>query len=224
MNVQPPLLAPAYKSTVARAPRQGLIPLVPDDMRGETGNGWSAPLPEGAGDLTRNARAGGAPVGECLNVVGTVCDPAGRPLAGVLLELWQANAAGRYAHPVDTHDAPLDPNFHGSGYVVTDEQGRYAFRTIRPGAYPWGNHANAWRPAHIHFSLLGPRLGARLVSQMYFEGDPLLALDPIFQSVPAAGRELLCARLDMAAGEEGVAIGLRFDIVLGAPGIGVEPV
>jgi protocatechuate 3,4-dioxygenase beta subunit len=132
-----------------------------------------------------------------------------------LIELWQANAAGRYAHRVDRHDAPLDPNFMGAGRALTDGDGRYRFVTIKPGAYPWGNHTNAWRPSHIHFSLWGPSFLTRLVTQMYFPGDPLLALDPIYNSVPdPRGRERLIASFDISLTEPERALGYRFDIVL----------
>jgi protocatechuate 3,4-dioxygenase beta subunit len=143
-----------------------------------------------------------------------VTDEAGRPVRRALVELWQANSAGRYLHPGDTHDAPLDPNFTGIGRTITDDDGRYRFVTIVPGAYPWKNHAFAWRPRHIHFSLIGNAPVSRLVTQMYFPGDPLLDLDPIFQSVPAAARDRLLARLELPLGTEGIALGYRFDIVL----------
>lgn len=149
-----------------------------------------------------------------IKVAGRVLDQAGRPIARTLIEIWQANAAGRYAHARDQWDAPIDPNFTGMGRVVTDDLGRYAFTSIRPGAYPWGNHTNAWRPAHIHLSLVGPTFATRLVTQMYFEGDPLIALDPIAQSVPAAARDRLVARFDLALTEPSHALGYGFDIVL----------
>ena len=131
------------------------------------------------------------------------------------MELWQANAAGRYAHRIDQHAAPLDPNFTGAGRAITDAEGRYRFLTIKPGAYPWLNHANAWRPAHIHFSLWGPSFLTRLVTQMYFPGDPLLALDPIYNSVPdPRGRERLISRFDLSLTQPEYALGYRFDIVV----------
>jgi protocatechuate 3,4-dioxygenase beta subunit len=142
-------------------------------------------------------------------------DEDGRPQRGTLVEIWQANAAGRYLHARDTHDAPLDPNFAGVGHTLTDDDGCYRFTTIRPGAYPWGNHRNAWRPVHIHFSLLGPAWASRLITQMYFPGDPLLAADPIFNSVPdPAARERLIAAFDWDATVPDFALGYRFDIVL----------
>jgi protocatechuate 3,4-dioxygenase beta subunit len=148
-------------------------------------------------------------------VSGRVTDEAGRPVGDAMIELWQANAAGRYHHERDSRDVPLDPNFRGAGRVFTDGDGSYRFVSIRPGAYPWGNHANAWRPNHIHFSLFGPSWGARLVTQMYFPGDPLLALDPIYQSVhdPAA-RARLVAVLDLELAQPDGALSYRFDIVL----------
>jgi len=155
-----------------------------------------------------------APLGEKMVLVGRVLDDGGRPVRRSLVELWQANASGKYPHPVDDHDAPHDPNFMGKGQVLTDDEGRYRFVTIKPGAYPWQNHAFAWRPAHLHFSLFGNAYAQRLITQMFFPGDPLCAIDPIFNSVPEAGRKLLVADLDLQHGIEGVALGYRFDIVL----------
>jgi protocatechuate 3,4-dioxygenase, beta subunit len=164
-------------------------------------------------DLTR--QHAGAPVGQRIVVEGRVLDEAGRPVPHTLIEIWQANAAGRYAHRVDHWDAPLDQNFTGGGRTLTDAEGRYRFVTIRPGAYPWRNHYNAWRPAHIHFSLFGQAFLTRLVTQMYFPGDPLLSLDPIFNSVPdARARERLIAAFDLSLTEPAFALGYRFDLVL----------
>jgi protocatechuate 3,4-dioxygenase, beta subunit len=164
-------------------------------------------------DLTRQHAA--PPQGERIVVAGRVLDEEGRGLPGTLVEVWQANAAGRYAHPRDLHDAPLDPNFSGTGRTLTDAEGRYRFVTIKPGAYPWENHANAWRPAHIHFSVAGESFLTRLVTQMYFPGDPLLRLDPIFNSIlDPRSRERLVASFDLALTEPGRALGYRFDIVL----------
>jgi len=164
-------------------------------------------------DLTNRHR--GKPIGERIIVEGRVIDEDGRAVRDSLVELWQANAAGRYAHRVDRHDAPLDPNFTGAGRALTDAEGRYRFVTIKPGAYPWLNHSNAWRPAHIHFSLWGPSFLTRLVTQMYFPGDPLLALDPIYNSVPdPRGRERLLANFDLSLTQPEHALGYRFDIVL----------
>jgi protocatechuate 3,4-dioxygenase, beta subunit len=163
-------------------------------------------------DLT--VQHGGAPLGERIVVQGRVLEEGGRPVGGVLVEVWQANAAGRYRHDGDRHPAPLDPNFSGAGRCVTDAEGRFRFVTVRPGAYPWRNHHNAWRPAHIHFSVLGRSFLQRLVTQMYFPGDPLLAVDPILGSVPAAARGRLVARLDLDATVPEWALGYRWDIVL----------
>jgi protocatechuate 3,4-dioxygenase beta subunit len=144
-----------------------------------------------------------------------VLDEDGRPVPGALVEVWQANAAGRYRHKVDTYDAPLDPNFTGGGRMLTDEDGRYSFKTIKPGPYPWGNHHNAWRPAHVHFSLFGAGILSRLVTQMYFPGDPLQPLDPIFNSIPdAAARQRLVSRLDMERSEPNYMLAYKWDLVL----------
>jgi protocatechuate 3,4-dioxygenase beta subunit len=168
-------------------------------------------------DLTR--QHDGEPLGERIIVTGRVLERDGRPVRGALIEIWQANAAGRYRHAVDQHPAPLDPNFTGAGRTVTDDEGRYRFVTVKPGAYPWKNHENAWRPAHIHFSLFGRAFLSRLVTQMYFPGDPLFALDPIYQSIrdPKA-RERLVSEFDISATEAEWALGYRFDIVLRGPG------
>jgi protocatechuate 3,4-dioxygenase beta subunit len=173
--------------------------------------------PEGVatrdGDLTR--QHGGAPLGERIIVNGRVLDEDGRPVGGTLIEIWQANAAGRYAHESDQHDAPLDPNFSGGGRLITDADGRYTFTTIKPGAYPWGNHDNAWRPAHIHFSIFGPAFATRLVTQMYFPGDPLLAADPIWNSLADENaRNRLVSIFDWETTSPGYALGYRFNIVL----------
>jgi protocatechuate 3,4-dioxygenase beta subunit len=209
----PPLLYPTYRSTSVRAPLRPLI-VIPQTLSETTGPvyGHSDVAPEEA-DLTRQHVA--EPQGERIIVSGRVLDENDRPLRGSLIEIWQCNAAGRYRHEVDQHSAPIDPNFTGGGRAVTDEQGRYQFTTIKPGAYPWGNHHNAWRPAHIHFSLFGPCFLTRLVTQMYFPGDPLLAFDPIFNSIPDAGtRDRLVCRFDLAATKPGWALGYVFDIVL----------
>jgi protocatechuate 3,4-dioxygenase beta subunit len=165
-------------------------------------------------DLTINAAKNGAPLGERIIVTGRVLDEDGRPVPNTLIEVWQANAAGRYIHKVDQHDAPLDPNFLGAGRCVTDGEGRYRFKTIKPGAYPWGNHVNAWRPNHIHFSLFGPSFLTRLVTQMYFPGDPLLALDPIYNSVPEGARERMISAFSIDITEPDYALGYVWDIVL----------
>lgn len=210
---QPPYLYPAYRSTVARAPKKPLVPLI-QTLSEITGPvyGHDKVRPSDT-DLTR--QHDGEPLGERIIVAGRVMDTSGKPLPDTLLEIWQANAAGRYRHEGDNHPAPLDPNFSGGGRCVTDAHGRYRFVTIKPGAYPWGNDANAWRPAHIHFSLFGPGFATRLVTQMYFPGDPLLALDPIANSVsdPKA-RERMTARLDMDNTVPEWALAYEFNIVL----------
>ncbi len=151
-----------------------------------------------AADADLTGRHAHEPIGERIIVTGRVLDSGGRPVPGTLVEIWQANAAGRYAHTVDDHPAPLDANFDGTGRCMTDSEGRYRFVTVKPGAYPWRNHLNAWRPAHIHFSLLGRPFTQRLVTQMYFPGDPLFAQDPIFNSIPdPAARQRLIARFDL---------------------------
>jgi protocatechuate 3,4-dioxygenase beta subunit len=210
----PPLHYPPYASTVLRAPRQQAvrIPRGPSELSGPAYGSESVGLLDA--DLTHNGRRNGEPLGERIIVTGTVRDDSGRPVANSLIEIWQANAAGRYNHAVDRHDAPLDPNFFGGGRCATDAAGRYRFYTVKPGAYPWRNHPNAWRPNHIHFSLFGPVIGSRLVTQMYFPGDPLLAIDPIFQGVPEAARQRLIARFAIEATEPEFALGFVFDIVL----------
>lgn len=211
---QPPFIHADYKSSRLRGPTKAPV-AIPISLSERTGPrpGPDKPDPLDS-DLTRNARRNGEPIGERIIVTGRVTDEDGQPLAGALVEIWQANAAGRYAQASDRHDAPLDPNFLGAGRCVCDAQGRYAFRTVKPGAYPWRNHPNAWRPSHVHLSLFGPRLSSRLVTQFYFPGDPLLALDPIFNAVPEDARDRLIAAFDPAATEPEHALGYRFDIVL----------
>ena len=171
------------------------------------------PVHPGDADLTR--QHAGEPLGERIIVTGRVLDSDGRPVRNTLVEVWQANAAGRYVDPSDDHPAPLDPNFTGAGRCMTDDEGLYRFVTVKPGAYPWRNHANAWRPAHVHFSLFGPAFGSRLITQMYFPGDPLIPLDPILNSIPdPRGRELLVARLDLDTTVPEWALGYQWDIVL----------
>jgi len=170
-------------------------------------------LTESDSDLTRQHKA--EPQGERILVAGRLLDERSCPVAESLIEIWQTNAAGRYVHTADQHDAPLDPNFTGAGRALTNSDGWYQFTTVKPGAYPWGNHPNAWRPAHIHFSLFGPSFLSRLVTQMYFPEDPLLSLDPILQSVTdATERERLVSTLDFDLTQPGWALGYRFDIVL----------
>jgi protocatechuate 3,4-dioxygenase, beta subunit len=212
-EIDPPYLFPDYRSTRLRAPREALLSLPPDSLD------VPGPLvPPGFvrdrdNDLTAHGKA--APLGEKMVVAGRVLDESGRPVRRSLIEIWQANASGRYDHPGDTHDAPLDPNFSGVGRTLTGDEGEYRFVTIKPGAYPWQNHAFAWRPQHIHFSLLGNAPVQRLITQMYFPGDPLLDIDPVYNSVPDEGaRRRLIATLALETGIEGIALGYRFDIVL----------
>lgn len=214
-SVHPPYLYEPYRSTVARSPRQPLAPM-PQTLSELTGPVYGhedvGPLDH---DLTRNAAKNGEPIGERIIVVGRVMDEDGRPVPNALIEVWQANSAGRYIHKKEVHDAPLDPNFTGAGRCLTDENGEYRFVTIRPGAYPWGNHHNAWRPAHIHFSLFGRNFLQRLVTQMFFPGDPLLPLDPIYNGIPdEEGRQLLIAEYAHDVTRPEWALGYRFDIVL----------
>ena len=209
----PPYLYPAYGSTRLRSPTQPLLELAADafDIPGPL-------VPRGFvrdrdNDLTLHGKS--APLGEKMVLVGRVTDENGRPVRDSLVEIWQANASGRYHHPGDNHDAPLDPNFLGIGRTFTDAQANYRFVTIKPGSYPWQNHPFAWRPQHIHFSLLGNAPVQRLVTQMYFPGDPLLAIDPVYQSVPdAKARERLICTQHLETGIEMIALGYRFDIVL----------
>jgi protocatechuate 3,4-dioxygenase beta subunit len=216
-NIFPPFLYAAYRSTIKRAPTQQLIdvPLTLSELTGP-GPALSVIVPEDA-DLTRNAGTGGEALGQRIIVTGRVLDAAGRPLPYTLIEVWQANAAGRYIHKNDQWPGPLDPHFLGIGRCLSDGEGRYRFLTVRPGAYPWRNHANAWRPAHIHFSLFGPALATRLVTQMYFADDPLLALDPIYNAVPPEAGRRLIASYDHAVTEPEWALGWHWDIVLAGP-------
>ena len=211
---QPPHLFSDYRSTIKRAPRRARIPLehTLSEITGPSfaQNGWAGPE---RADLTRQHK--GTPLGERIIVAGRVLDEDGRPVPHTLLEVWQCNAAGRYIHEWDQHDAPLDPNFTGGGQMVTDEMGAYRLLTIKPGAYPWRNTHNAWRPAHIHFSVFGPAFATRLITQMYFPGDPLLALDPIFLSTAdEEARSRLISIYDPNLSEAEYALGYRFDIVL----------
>ena len=214
VNTQPQYLYPAYKSTILRSPTKPLL-IVKENLKninlpvfGESAIG------KYDNDLTKNARKNGEPIGERIKVSGKVMDEYGRALGAVLIEIWQANSAGRYIHKEEIHDAPLDPNFLGAGRMLTDNDGRYTFYTIKPGAYPWGNHYNAWRPNHIHFSVIGHQFEHRLVTQMYFPGDPLLQYDPVFLGVPPKGRKLLISDFKLELTEEGFALGYEFNIVL----------
>ena len=209
----PPLLYPDYRSTRVRAPRRERIALAPTrtELTGPVlGDGRVGALDH---DLTR--QHDGAPLGERIIVHGRVVEEDGRPVAGTLVEIWQCNAGGRYRHDGDRHPAPLDPNFTGLGRCVTAADGGFRFVTIKPGAYPWGNHHNAWRPAHIHFSVFGHAFTQRLVTQMYFPGDPLFSQDPIFNSVRDAGARarLVCA-FDLEHTRPEWALAYRWDIVL----------
>jgi protocatechuate 3,4-dioxygenase beta subunit len=202
-----------YRSTFRRAPTKPLI-FLPHTLTEETGPvfGHDA-VAENDHDLT--VQHPGEPLGERIIVAGKVLDDNGRPVPHTLIEIWQTNAAGRYADVKDHHAAPLDPNFTGGGRTLTDEDGNYRFVTIKPGAYPWRNHPNAWRPAHIHFSLFGPAFATRLITQMYFPGDPLLPMDPVLQSIPdERAKRRLVAGFDLDITQPEWALGYRFDIIL----------
>ena len=211
--IDPPYLYPDYLSTRLRSPKEALVqlpagafdvpgPLVPKGF-----------VRKGDNDLTIHGKR--APLGEKMILVGRVTDEGGKPVRNSLVEIWQANASGRYHHPGDNHDAPLDPNFSGAGRTVTDAQGHYRFLTIRPGEYPWRNHYNAWRPAHIHFSLFGHAIMTRMVTQMYFPGDPLLPFDPMYNCVAdEKARKRLISAFDLQNTRPEYALAYRFDIVL----------
>ena len=213
---------PGYRSTRLRAPKRPLVTL-PEELHPLGGPVFGddavSPLDH---DLTQ--QHDGEPLGERIIVSGRLLDDLGKPIRGALIEVWQANACGRYKHEVDQHPAPLDPNFSGAGRCFTDDDGGYRFITIKPGSYPWGNHENAWRPAHIHFSVFGHAFRQRLVTQMYFPGDPLFRYDPIFNSVrdPKA-RALLVSEFDLATTKPDWALAYRWDIVLGHSGSGTTP-
>lgn len=208
---------PPYRSSLLRHPREPLVAVRDPEAVELTGPVFGvADVTAPDADLTRQHR--GEPLGERITVSGRVLDRSARPVPGQLVEIWQANAAGRYAHRWDDHPAPLDPNFTGVGRCLTDAAGRYRFTTIRPGPYPWRNHENAWRPAHIHFSLFGRAFASRLVTQMYFPGDPLFDHDPVLQSVtdPAARRRLV-ARYRHQESRPEWSLGFTWDIVLDGP-------
>jgi protocatechuate 3,4-dioxygenase beta subunit len=213
---QPLSLYEPYRATIKRAPLKPLI-VLPHTLSEITGPIFGHEQVGGNDhDLTR--QHAGEPVGERIIVSGRVLDSNRRPVSNALIEIWQANSAGRYRHIKDQHPAPLDPNFSGAGRTLTDEHGVYRFITIKPGAYPWFNHHNAWRPAHIHFSVFGTAFIARLVTQMYFPGDPLFAYDPIFQSIPdERARQRLISKFDLETTEPQWAKGFKFDIVLRGP-------
>jgi protocatechuate 3,4-dioxygenase, beta subunit len=210
---QPPLRCPAYASNLKRAPARPLIH-VPEHFS-EMARPLYGYLPIGEADSDLTRQHEGEPIGERIIVAGRVLDEDGRAVPHTLVELWQCNAAGRYRHARDNHPAPMDPNFSGAGRTITDAEGRYRFVTIKPGAYPWANHENAWRPAHIHFSLFGGSIASRLVTQMYFPNDPLCGQDPMYQSIPDARARLrLVSAFDLGLTEPDWALGYRFDIVL----------
>ena len=213
---------PGYRSTRWRAPDRPLASM-PEELHSLDGPVFGDDvIQESDGDLTR--QHGGEPLGERILVHGRVLDEDGRPVRRALVEVWQANAAGRYRHDVDQHPAPLDPNFSGAGRCLTDDDGCYRFVSVKPGAYPWGNHDNAWRPAHIHFSIFGRLFTQRLVTQMYFPSDPLFEYDPIFNSVrDPRSRALLVARFDLATTEPSWALAYEWDIVLGRGGARTTP-
>lgn len=211
-KANPPLLYPDYKSTIRRAPVNPLV-IIPHTLSELTGPVYGhESVREIDQDMTR--QHAGEPLGERIIVHGRVLDEDGRGVPDTLIEIWQANACGRYTHVNDQHPAPLDPNFTGSGRVVTDSEGRYKFITIKPGAYPWANHHNAWRPAHIHLSLFGSAFTSRLVTQMYFPGDPLFKFDPISQSIPVEARDRLVSSFDLESTVPDWALAYRFDVVL----------
>ncbi|CAG7612969.1 protocatechuate 3,4-dioxygenase subunit beta [Actinacidiphila bryophytorum] len=206
-----------YRSSALRHPRQPLVVVEDPESVELTGPVFGvSDVTDLDADLTR--RHLGEPLGERITVSGRVLDREGRPVTGQLVEIWQANASGRYAHQRDQHPAPLDPNFSGVGRCLTDDRGGYRFTTVKPGAYPWRNHRNAWRPAHIHFSLFGRAFAQRLVTQMYFPGDPLHAHDPILRSVTdGSARDRLVASYVHELSEPEVSLGYRWDIVLDGP-------
>jgi len=215
-GTQPESLYEPYRSTLRRAPSKPLI-FLPHTLSEVTGPVYGhGNIAETDNDLT--AQHQGEPLGERIIVTGKVLDSNGRPVPQTLIEVWQANSAGRYAHLKDQHPAPLDRNFTGAGRTLTDEHGAYRFITIKPGAYPWLNHDNAWRPAHIHFSVFGRAFISRLVTQMYFPGDPLLAFDPVYQSVPdEKARQRMISKFDLETTQPHWALGFKFDIVLRGP-------
>jgi protocatechuate 3,4-dioxygenase beta subunit len=212
--LDPAYLFPDYTSTVLRSPSKGLI-VPPAGLSELTGPAFgSGDVRDTDADLT--VHGSGEAIGERIIVHGTVRDSYGKPVRNTLVEVWQANAAGRYIHKVDQHPAPLDPNFVGAGRCLTDDEGHYRFTTIKPGPYPWQNHTNAWRPAHIHFSLFGRAFTQRLVTQMYFPGDPLFFQDPIYNGVrDERARKRMISSYDHAVTVPQWALGYRFDIVLG---------
>lgn len=209
---------PPYRSTLLRHPKHPPVVVTGDPEAVELHGPVFGRTDVTDLDADLTAQHAGEPLGERITVSGRLLDRAGRPVRGQLVELWQANAAGRYAHRRDRHPAPLDPHFTGAGRTLTDDEGRYRFTTIKPGAYPWGNHDNAWRPAHLHFSLFGAAFTQRLVTQMYFPNDPLFAHDPILRSVTdESARQRLVGAYDHGLSESGRSLGYRWDIVLDGP-------
>lgn len=219
VDTHAPLDSPEYGSTTLRHPSEELV-VTPQRLTELTGPVFGHDrVREGDDDLT--LALGGEALGQRVIVTGRVLDSDGRAVPDTLVEIWQANAAGRYRHTRDSWPAPLDPHFTGLGRVVTDAQGWYRFTTIKPGAYPWGNHANAWRPAHIHLSLFGRAFTQRLVTQMYFPDDPLFFQDPIYNAVPAGARHRLVSAYDHTVTRESWALGFRFDVVLRGTGASI---
>jgi len=212
-GTQPQYLHPEYRSSVKRAPTRPLI-ILPHSLSERTGPVFGQNS-VGVNDHDLTAQHAGSPLGERIVVTGRLLDEGGRPMRAALIEVWQANAAGRYMHKMDQHNAPLDPNFTGCGRTLTDAEGRYRFLSIKPGAYPWGNHSNAWRPAHIHFSIFGDGLLSRLVTQMYFPGDPLLPYDPIYNCISdVRAKQRLISVFDWENTRPEYALWYRFDIIL----------
>jgi protocatechuate 3,4-dioxygenase beta subunit len=207
-----PLAYAGYRSTALRAPLRTPVDL-PQRLTEVTGPVLGEDRVTAA-DADLTLRMGGEALGQRINVFGRVLDSDGRPVPDTLVEIWQANAAGRYRHVGDNWPAPLDPHFDGLGRVMTDSLGRYEFTTVQPGAYPWGNHHNAWRPAHIHFSLFGRAFTQRLVTQMYFPGDPLFWQDPIFNAIPPSARHRAIATFDLDRTQDNWALAFQWDIVL----------
>ena len=213
VEIDPPYDFPGYRSSEFRCPRRPLLvlPEGPTELHGPVFG--DRRVDPGDADLTR--QHDGEPLGERIIISGRVLDERGRPIANQLVEVWQANAAGRYAHAGDQHPAPLDPNFSGGGRCITDGDGDYRFVTVKPGAYPWKNHPNAWRPAHIHFSVFGRAFTERLVTQMYFPGDPLFEFDPIFNSVSERARGRMVSAFELDTTVQEWALGYHFDVVVG---------
>jgi protocatechuate 3,4-dioxygenase, beta subunit len=213
-STQAPFLYPEYKSTIFRSPQQSLM-IVPAHLKDLTLPIFGeSHIQKFDNDLTKNAQVNGEPIGERIKVFGKLMDENGRGIPNALIEIWQANSAGRYIHKAEIHDAPLDPNFLGAGRLLTDNQGLYQFYTIKPGAYPWGNHFNAWRPNHIHFSVMGHQIEHRLITQMYFPSDPLFNYDPIYQSVPKHARHLMVSKFSIDKTDSEFALAYEFNIVL----------